>query len=61
MNRVVWDLQPEETQRLPNRDADLGQKQFVPPGEYQVAVSCGKRKASAKLTVLAAPGARRPG
>ena len=58
MNRVVWDLQPEETQRLPNRDADLGQKQFVPPGEYRVTVTCGKRKASAKVTVLEAPGGR---
>jgi hypothetical protein len=55
MNRVVWDLQPEESQRLPNRDADLGQKAFVPPGEYRVTVTCGKRKASGTVAVLEAP------
>jgi photosystem II stability/assembly factor-like uncharacterized protein len=55
MNRVVWDLQPDEPQRLPDRDADLGHKIFVPPGEYTVSVSFGKQKATAKVTVLEPP------
>lgn len=55
MNRVVWDLQPDEPQRLPDRDADLGHKNFVPPGEYTVTVSFGKKKATGKVTVLPTP------
>ena len=55
MNRVVWDLQPDEPQRLPDRDADLGHKNFVPAGEYTVTVSFGKQKATGKVTVEEPP------
>jgi photosystem II stability/assembly factor-like uncharacterized protein len=56
MNRVVWDLEPEPFDRLSNPDSDLGQKAFVPAGEYTVTVTCGKAKARKSVTVLAAPG-----
>ncbi len=55
MNRVVWDLLPEEQQRLPDRDADVGHRNFVPAGEYTVTVSAGKLKATGKVTVLEPP------
>lgn len=57
INRVVWDLQPEPYDRLSNPDADVGQKPFVPAGEYTVTISCEKLKASKKVVVLPAPGA----
>ncbi len=56
LNRVVWDLQREKRDQLPNPDAGLGQTQFVPPGEYAVTVTCGKLKATTKVTVLPEPG-----
>jgi hypothetical protein len=55
MNRVVWDLLPEEQQRLPDRDADVGHRNFVPAGEYTITVSAGKLKATGKVTVLEPP------
>jgi photosystem II stability/assembly factor-like uncharacterized protein len=55
LNRVVFDLQPDEQERLPNPDADVGQKQFVPAGEYKATVSVEKLKESKKFTIL--PGA----
>ena len=55
MNRVVWDLMPDEPQRLPDRDADVGHKNFVPAGDYTVTVSFGKQKATGKVTVLEPP------
>jgi hypothetical protein len=58
MNRVVWDLLPDETQRLPNPDDEVGRKLFVPPGKYRVTVSVGKRHESADVTVLPDPAAR---
>jgi photosystem II stability/assembly factor-like uncharacterized protein len=51
LNRVAWDLQAEETDRLSDPDSQLGQKQFVPPGEYKVTLTCGKRKASTTVVV----------
>jgi photosystem II stability/assembly factor-like uncharacterized protein len=60
MNRVVWDLQPDEAQRLPDRDADVGHKAFVPAGEYRISLTCGKWKASGKVSVLAAADAPGP-
>jgi len=59
MNRLVWDLQPDEPQRLPDRDADVGHKAFVPAGEYKVTVTCGKSKASGTIRVLESPDARK--
>ncbi len=56
LNRVVWDLQPESFDRLPDPDADLGQKQFVPAGAYKVTVTSGKAKASGVVKVMEAPG-----
>jgi hypothetical protein len=60
LNRAVWDLQPEDFDRLPNPDGDLGQKQFVPPGEYKVTVTRGKQRASRTVRVLPAPGTTTP-
>lgn len=57
LNRAVWDLERETYDRLPDPDSDLGQKQFVAPGEYDVRVSCGKLSAKGKVTVLEGPGA----
>jgi photosystem II stability/assembly factor-like uncharacterized protein len=55
-NRVVWDLEREKYDRLPDPDAEVGQKQFVPPGEYDVTVTRGKQKDSGTVTVLPSPG-----
>lgn len=38
LNRVLWDLMREESQRLPNAD-DL--PEFVPPGQYTITVLVG--------------------
>jgi len=58
MNRVVWDLEPEERQRLPDPDGDVGSKSFVPPGDYQVTISSGKAKAGGKVSVRPAPAGK---
>lgn len=55
-NRVVWDLQLEEFDRMPLPREEPDQTQFVPPGEYTVNISFGKKKTSKKFTVLPAPG-----
>jgi photosystem II stability/assembly factor-like uncharacterized protein len=60
INRAVWDLQIEEIDRLPNPDGDLGQKEFVPPGDYRVTVTRGKVSASKRVTVLPPPGVTPP-
>jgi hypothetical protein len=60
LNRVVWDLQPEEYKRMPNPDADLGQKLFVSAGEYKVTATYGKKTVSKTMTVLPAPGTTQP-
>ncbi len=39
LNRVLWDLMREESQRLPNAD-DL--PEFVPPGKYTISASIGE-------------------
>jgi hypothetical protein len=52
-NRVTWDLQPEEEERL----GDGEQKEFVPPGEYAVTLAVGKGpKKTTKLLVESLPG-----
>jgi photosystem II stability/assembly factor-like uncharacterized protein len=55
MNRVVWDLQRDPPDRIPD-PSHVGAPQFVPPGEYRVTVSMGKLKVSKKLTVLEGSG-----
>jgi len=52
INRVVWDLQADPKQRLgtPHPMAE-----FVPPGEYEVAVSHNGNSETVTLTVLPAP------
>lgn len=60
LNRVVWDLQPEEFDRMPLPAEEPDKTQFVPAGEYKVNLSYGKRKATKTFTVLAAPGAGVP-
>lgn len=57
MNRVVWDLQPEEKQRIGNPD---GLKEFVPAGTYDVTVTLGKRTKKVKLEVASAPSLSLP-
>ncbi len=56
LNRVMWDLQGEAKERLPNPD---GLPTFVPPGKYTVEASLGKDSASVILEVLEAPTDRR--
>jgi photosystem II stability/assembly factor-like uncharacterized protein len=56
LNRVVWDLQREPWERLPDPDAGRGQTQFVPPGDYSVRVSQGMKSKTVKVAVLPAPG-----
>lgn len=51
-NRVVWDLEREKYDRLPDPDSEVGQKQFVPPGEYDVTVERGQQRALGTVTVL---------
>lgn len=52
-NRVTWDLQREEEERLESGE----QKEFVPPGEYTVTLAVGKgAKLETKLLVEALPG-----
>ena len=42
INRVSWDLQGEELERLPNHNEGPGEKIYVPAGDYKVKVSAGK-------------------
>ncbi len=56
LNRVVWDLQREEYDRMPLPGEETIKAQFVPPGEYKLTMSYGKKKATTKITVLPAPG-----
>ncbi|HBS29274.1 MAG TPA: hypothetical protein DEB06_07445, partial [Phycisphaerales bacterium] len=39
LGRVLWDLMPDEKQRIPNAD---GLPVFVPPGKYKVSIAAGK-------------------
>jgi len=54
MNRIVWDLQREPTDRVPD-PSRMGAPQFVPPGEYRVTVSLGKARSTKNVTVLVGP------
>ncbi|TWT45512.1 Dispase autolysis-inducing protein precursor [Phycisphaerae bacterium RAS1] len=55
-NRVVWDLLQEPYDRHDYLDETmLGQKRFVPAGEYRVTISYGKRVAATTVRVLAGP------
>ncbi len=53
LNRVVWDLQPEEDQRLGNAD---NLPEFVVAGDYKVSITYGDHKGHTTITVLPAPG-----
>lgn len=53
LNRVMWDLQPEEEQRLGNADQ---LPEFVKAGVYKVSITYGDNEAEMSLTVLPAPG-----
>ncbi len=55
LNRVIWDLQADEHERMGHPDSDLGQVRFVPAGEYTATVTCGDHSASGSFTVLPAP------
>jgi len=56
LNRVWWDLQADKHHQFRNPESFLGQTQFVPPGEYTVTVTVGKRSAKKQVAVLPAPG-----
>ncbi len=51
LNRVMWDLQREEYDRIQD-PAFMGAPQFVPPGEYTVTITMGKNKSVRKVNVL---------
>lgn len=52
LNRVTWDLTRDKDERIdPPEAAWPGQTPFVPAGEYEVTLTVGKEKSTAKLTV----------
>ena len=53
LNRVVWDLQAEEVQRL---GTVHGMPEFVPAGTYAVKVTQAEASGTVTLQVRAAPG-----
>ncbi len=60
LNRVIWDLQRDEHDRIPNPDVRwLGQIPFVPAGEYTVKAKLGEHSAEALVDVLPPPNERR--
>jgi photosystem II stability/assembly factor-like uncharacterized protein len=58
LNRAVWDLQPHEWRRLPDRGEDLHEPFYALPGSYRVKIKYGKHKAEAAFEVVDAPVAR---
>lgn len=55
VNRVVWDLQPDDKHLFKTIEASLvGEMQPVPPGEYDVTITMGKEKAKTKVVVKGA-------
>lgn len=48
----ILDLQPKEELRVANQGEEPDLQIFVPPGEYKVTLTYGKRKSTATLTVL---------
>lgn len=52
LNRVVWDCQPKEEQRVCNQGEEPETLFFVPAGQYKVTLSRGKSKVTTTLTVL---------
>jgi photosystem II stability/assembly factor-like uncharacterized protein len=55
LNRVVWDLQPKEAQRLPDNGQEPWLDFFVPAGEYEVTVKMGDLEEKGALMVLPMP------
>jgi hypothetical protein len=52
LNRVVWDLQADAKHRIPTVEAaELGQTQFVPPGDYEVTITLDTEKVKKTVTV----------
>jgi photosystem II stability/assembly factor-like uncharacterized protein len=60
LNRVIWDMLPDEKDRFPNPDSWLGQRVFVPSGEYTIKVAQGELSVSGTVFVREAPNAERP-
>jgi len=56
VNRVIWDLQREAKERIPNNLEAENEKIFVPSGNYKVTVTYAKARATKTLSVLPAPG-----
>jgi hypothetical protein len=54
LNRVIWDLQREDYDRI-NDPVYGGQPQFVAAGEYTVTMTRDKEKMTKKVRVLEAP------
>lgn len=56
LNRVIWDLQADRKHVFPSaEESQLGQTQFVPPGEYKVKIRMGDATAEKSVKVLPAP------
>ena len=57
LNRITWDLSLEKEQRYDALEAgEAGQFVFVPAGTYDLELTVGKAKSSAKLVVSYPPG-----
>ena len=57
LNRVNWDLTREKEQRVEPEESEWsGQTPFVPAGEYEVVLTVGKEKSTAKVSVSYAEG-----
>ncbi len=61
LNRVMWDLLPDEKDRFPNPDVWLGQLKFVPSGTYTIKVTQGERTVTGEVFVRPAPNASKIG
>ncbi len=57
LNRIAWDLTRDRTQRYDPPEADTpGQFVYVPAGTYDLVLTVGKEKSSARLAVSYPPG-----
>jgi hypothetical protein len=54
LNRVVWDLRPDEKMRIATSPNDIpGPEQFVPAGMYKVSIRMGEAKDEKTVEVRA--------
>ncbi len=56
VNRIVWDMQADKKHRFDGPDqSQVGQKNFVPAGEYKLRLKVGDDTAEGSVTILPAP------